>query len=121
MRTWARQFNSDSGLLEWQQVDTDVNGYNDEVYVVTLEQCLKLGLGESPMYANYGIPAQQSVLTQIFPDFYSNRTVQQFRPYFANLAIQSINAEDDAGIAYPAYLITVTTNQNSVVPMVIPQ
>jgi hypothetical protein len=45
------------------EVTTDANGYNDAVYLTTLSQVLKLNLGESPFYANYGIPQYQSVLT----------------------------------------------------------
>ncbi|WP_260426971.1 hypothetical protein [Burkholderia cenocepacia] len=66
---------------------TDANGYDDNVYLTTLCQVLKLNLGESPFYANYGIPAQQTVVTQVFPDFYAMATQQQFAPHFASLAI----------------------------------
>ncbi|MEI1392231.1 hypothetical protein V8G43_27520, partial [Klebsiella pneumoniae] len=34
-----------------------------------------------------GIPAQQTVVTQVFPDYYAMVTQQQFAPYFASLAI----------------------------------
>jgi len=69
-------------------VETDANGYNDAVYLTTTCQCLKLNLGESPYYGNYGIPAQQSVMTQVAPDYYAGQTQTQFAPYFASLTIQ---------------------------------
>ncbi|MBR8147079.1 hypothetical protein [Burkholderia vietnamiensis] len=86
MRTWGRIHNQD-GSYRWVAVTTDANGYNDNVYLTTLCQVLKLNLGESPFYANYGIPAQQTVVTQVFPDYYAMVTQQQFAPYFASLAI----------------------------------
>ncbi|HGF4015942.1 hypothetical protein [Burkholderia cenocepacia] len=86
MRTWGRIDNAD-GSYRWVAVTTDANGYNDNVYLTTLCQVLKLNLGESPFYANYGIPAQQTVVTQVFPDYYAMVTQQQFAPYFASLAI----------------------------------
>ncbi len=82
MRTWGR---TPDGT--WHEVTTDAKGYNDLVWFVTLCQTLLLNLGESPFFANYGIPAQQSVMQQIYPDFYVAMTQQQFAPYFANLSV----------------------------------
>ncbi len=91
MRSYGRigQINGAGGT--WVEVDTDANGLNDQVYLTTLVQCLKLNLGESPLYANYGIPAPQSVVTQVMPDFYAAQTQTQFAPYFASLVIQRQN------------------------------
>lgn len=108
MRTYGRisNPNTPNGLpLVWQQVNTDANGFNDQIYITTLCQVLLLYLGESPFYANYGIPAVQSVLTQIFPDMYVALTQQQFSQYFANLVIAKV-----PGIS-PMYNIAVTTQQ----------
>ena len=87
MRTWGRtgQINGIGGT--WTLVETDANGHNDQVYLTTLCQVLKLNLAESPFYSNYGIPAQQTVVTQVFPDFYAAQTQTQFAPYFAALSI----------------------------------
>ena len=82
MRTWGR---TPDGT--WHEITTDTKGYNDRVWFVTLCQALLLNLGESPFFANYGIPAQQSVMQQIYPDFYVAMTQQQFAPYFANLSV----------------------------------
>lgn len=103
MRTWGRDENG-----QWQMVSTDANGNNDYVWITTLIQCLLLNLGESPFYANYGIPAQQSVLTQIFPDFYVAQTQQQFSQYFASLSIKKVNSRQ------PTYNIRIVRNNGSI-------
>lgn len=87
IRTWGRINQVDGIGGQWVEVTTDANGFDDNVYITTLAQTLKLNLGESPFFANYGIPAQQSVITQVFPDFYAAQTQQQFAPYFASLSI----------------------------------
>lgn len=102
MRTWGRIDG------EWVEVMTDANGNNDAVYLTTLIQVLKLAPGESPFYANYGIPAQSSVIQQLFPDFYTNLTAQQFSPYFASLAItreKQVKLTDP-----PTYKVQIVTN-----------
>ena len=81
MRTYGRL----NGV--WTEVDSDPNGNSEYVLITTLIQCLKLNLGESPFYANYGLPAQQAVQTQIPPDFYIARTQGQFSQYFASLIV----------------------------------
>ena len=57
------------------------------VWLATLAQTLRLNQGESPFYANYGIPAENSVHTQIPPNLAVNRTQTQFAPYFASLTV----------------------------------
>ena len=59
------------------------------IWLATLAQTLRLNLGESPFYANYGIPAQNSVHTQIPPDIAVNTAQVQYAPYFASLTITS--------------------------------
>jgi hypothetical protein len=89
MRTYGRTYD-EFGVPHWQVVETDVNGNSQYVYVTTLVQCLKLILGESPFYANYGLPAIQSVLTRIFPDYYVYQTQSQFAQFFASLIINKV-------------------------------
>jgi len=91
----------------WQEVDTDAAGHDDLVWVTTLAQCLKLTPGESPFFADYGIPAQQSVVTQIYPDFYVAMMQSKFAQYFASLAIARVASPD--GIT-PSYNVNVVTN-----------
>lgn len=90
MRVWGRVYNL-YGVPHWVEVDTDADGSNDYVYVTALIQCLKLALGESPFYANYGIPGRQSVLTQIAPDYQVAVTQQQYAGFFASLIITRIH------------------------------
>ena len=57
------------------------------IWLATLAQTLRLNTNESPFYANYGIPAEKSVQTQVAPDIALNVTQQQFAPYFKSLTI----------------------------------
>jgi hypothetical protein len=93
----------------WEEVDTDANGYNDEVYLTTLCQVLLLNLNESPFYATYGIPANQSVLQQTFPDYYVALTQQTFAPYFASITIARVK-----GTLTPTYSVNVVTHQGAI-------
>jgi hypothetical protein len=102
MRTWGRILQN--GELVWQAVTTDQYGNNDLVYVTTLCQCLLLNLGESPFFANYGIPAQQSVMQQIYPDYYVTLTQQAFAPYFTSLVISRTSTSP------PTYAVNVLTH-----------
>jgi hypothetical protein len=110
MRTYGRvgQVNGTGGT--WVVVTTDPNGYNDQVYITTLIQVLKLNLNESPFYGNYGIPAQQSVVTQVFPDYYAAQTQSFFAPYFASLSITRV-----PGSFPPIYNVSVLCHSGAIV------
>lgn len=100
----------------WVEISTDSNGSNDLVYLTTLCQCLLLGLGEDPQYANLGIPAVQSAQTGIAPDTYVSRIQQYFSPYFASLTIlRATNANGD-----PVYNVSVMTHQGVVINAAVP-
>lgn len=107
MRTWGRS-PTNSGP-NWVEVTTDAAGFNDAVYLTTLCQVLLLNLGESPFYGNYGIPAQQSVLTQIYPDYYVAMTQRQFAQYFASLSISKGAIRPNS--VELIYNVAVTTQQ----------
>ena len=107
MRTYGRILDS-SGNLIWTQVDSDDSGNFEYGYVTTLIQCLKLSLGESPFYANYGIPSQRAVIQQVFPDFYVMTTQQQFSALFASLQISKVE-----GTLNPTYNVNVITIQGT--------
>lgn len=94
----------------WVEVDTDANGFDDAVWLATLTQVLKLSPGESPFFADYGIPAQQSVITQVFPDYYVTQTQAQFAPRFASLIVTKLPGRE------PAYRINVIANQGAIIP-----
>lgn len=101
MRTWGRVTDA-NGKKQWAAVETDENGDSSYVWLTTLIQTLKLGLGESPFYAQYGIPSQQSIVQQIHPDYYVNMTQQQFAGYFSSLAITKVDGAEN-----PTYNIDV--------------
>lgn len=102
MRVYGRE----NGV--WVTIQTDANGYNDYVYVTALIQCLKLNLNESPFWANWGIPAQQTIVTQIFPDFYVALIQQRYAQYFASLIITKVATDTT-----PTYNVKITTNQGA--------
>jgi hypothetical protein len=113
MRTWGKVYNED-GSYTWVKVTTDANGYNDNVYLTALAQCLKLNLNESPFYANYGIPAYQTVVTQVYPDFYVAQTQTQFAPYFASLAITRVQGSNP-----PVYNVQAVSHSGAILNKVI--
>ena len=108
MRVYGRITNPD-GSKTWQVVETDpVTGSNSWCYVTALAQVLLLNLGESPFYANYGLPAQQSVIQQISPDFYVSWIQQQYAQFFASLIVSKDQAQ-----ATPTYNISATLFEGS--------
>lgn len=113
MRTYGRVTNPD-GSKTWVTVETDSTGSNDYIWITTLCQTLLLNLGESPFYANYGIPAKPSVVQQVAPDYYVARTQQQFAQHFASLVVARTPAPE------PTYKVNVTTNQGTRVAVSIP-
>lgn len=112
MRTWGRV----NGI--WTEVTTDANGFNDQVYLTTLIQTLKLNLGESPFYADRGIPAQQSVIQQIQPDYYVLRTQALFAQYFAALLVAKVPQQPNQ--PNPTYSVNVTTQNGATLTGPIP-
>jgi hypothetical protein len=114
MRTYGRLVNPD-GTKRWVEVTTDAAGFDDGIWLTTLCQVILLNLNESPFFANFGIPAEQSVIQQVQPDFYIARIQQQFAQYFASLIIAKV-----PGAPNPTYRIAVTTNQGSKVIVDVP-
>jgi len=108
MRVWGRTYNVD-GTYQWVAVTTDAKGYSDNCYLTALCQAIKLNLGESPFWANTGIPQQQTIITQVFPDFYLAQIQQQYAQYFASLAI--VRAP---GSFPPQYNITAVCHSGAV-------
>jgi hypothetical protein len=87
-RNWGRTAPDEFGNQTWVEIVPDPQtGLLDLIYFAALAQTLRLNLNESPFYSNFGLPAQQSVLTQIPPDFYVQRTQAAYAPYFASLII----------------------------------
>lgn len=114
MRSYGRVFNPLDDSYQWVEVGTDIGETDDAVWVTTLCQCLRLSLNESPFYANYGIPAQQSLIQQIFPDFYVSQTQSQFAQYFTSLTVAKLN------VPTPTYNINAITLQGAKVAIKVP-
>jgi hypothetical protein len=109
MRTYGRNY----GV--WQVVETDADGFDDAVWLTTMCQVFLLNLNESPFYANYGLPAQQSVIQQVQPDYYVARIQQQFAQHFASLVVAKVpNATS------PTYRVSVITQQGSKIILDVP-
>lgn len=104
MRTYGRIYD-ELGQPTWVEVQTSPEGFEDYVWITTLIQCLLLNINESPFFANYGIPAHQSVQQQIAPDYYVAAVQRQFAGFFASLVINKIKAFP------PTYSVKVITNQ----------
>jgi hypothetical protein len=109
MRTYGRITlgNGADGLpiKRWVKVETDAAGFNDMVYLTTLAQVLLLNINESPFFADWGIPALDSFMQQVHPNFYVGLTQQRFSKFFASLIISHRNSDT------PIYDINVTTHQ----------
>jgi hypothetical protein len=89
MRVYGRLYAED-GSYTWVVRQTNSINGNADVFLTALVQCLNLNLNESPFYANAGIPAQPSIVQQLFPDFYVSLTQQRYSPYFANLIVSKL-------------------------------
>jgi len=114
MRTYGRLPPDDTGYQRWVEIETQENGSNDYIYVTTLCQCLLLVLGESPFYANHGIPSEQAVIQQIFPDYYVFQTQRQFSGFFASLIITKLPEPT------PTYRVNIVTNYGTSIQREIP-
>ena len=114
MRVWGRVTN-ESGVKTWVEVSTDANGNNDAVYITALAQVIKLNLGESPFYANFGIPQQVTIVTQVFPDYYTNQIQNEYSPFFAALSISRT-----PGSFPPSYQVNAVTHSGAVIATEIP-
>ena len=100
-----RTYGVDPNTQQWVEVTN-----TSYVWLATLAQTLRLNQGESPFYANYGIPAQNSVATQIPPDLAVNRTQTQFAPYFASLTVLKQQNAD-----HPTYNINAVFQNGTII------
>lgn len=114
MRVWGRVYAADDSYV-WQAVETDANGNNDSPSATWFLQCCALSPGESPFFGDWGIPGQQAVIQQIFPDYYISLMQQRFAPYFASLLIAK-----NPGTT-PSYNITIITHQGVKITGTLPQ
>lgn len=99
---------------DWVEVTTDANGFDDAVWLTTLAQVLQLNLNESPMFGNFGIPAQQSIVTQVLPDYYVTQTQQTFAPYFLALIVTRQSQTE------PSYAVNAAANAGAILQSPVP-
>lgn len=119
MRVYGREYDQ-NGNYTWVEVTTDSNGFNDAVYLTAFTQVLQLQTGESPFYADFGIPAHQSIIQQIFPDYNVYLMQQRYAQYFAALTILNGNASNQYGSPTPVYNITAVTQTGATISAVVP-
>lgn len=100
MRTWGRAADG-----SWHEI-TDTA----RVWLATLVQTLRLEQNESPLYGNFGLPARQSVNTQIAPDAAVARTQSQYAPHFASLVVSA-----DTTAQQPTYSVLATAPDGSTI------
>ncbi len=105
MRTYGRDKNGN-----WYQVNLDVNGFDDDIQLTTLAQCLTSLTDESPFYPLHGIPQIESVISRTHPDYFVNRLREFFAPMFTNI---SIIKQVDTQTNEPIYNINVIKNDGS--------
>ena len=115
MRTYGRIGQIDGVGGTWVEIDTSATGGNDYVWLTTLIQNLKLVLGESPIWGDYGIPAPQAIAQQIPPDYFVALTQQRFSSHFASLLISRVS-----GAANPTYNVNVLTNAGTKMEVNVP-
>ena len=104
MRVWGRVYTSPTQWT-WEAAETDANGNDDLPSATWFVQCCKLSVGESPFFGDWGLPAQQAVIQQVFPDYYVSLMQQRFAPYFASLLVAKSSS------ATPTYSVTIVTHQ----------
>jgi len=83
---WGRVYDA-NGNPTWVQVSTDSAGFSDYLYITALIQCCKLNLAESPFWTQFGLPAHQSVVQQLPPDYNIQFIAQYFMSFFASLIV----------------------------------
>lgn len=121
LRTWGRVRDVLTGEKTWVEVTTDEQGFDDMVMLTTLAQVCKLNLGESPFYADWGIPAEPSVITQIYPDYYVQLTQQRFAPFFPSLLMHKMpDAVDERGAPAPYYSFEAVTHYGAFLAYQVP-
>lgn len=113
--TWIYGGVSDTQSYTWVEVDTDADGYNDGVMLTAFCQVLQLQPGESPFYAEYGVPSIAAVQSQTFPDSNVYLMQQRYAPNFVSLIVIPSNTTDVHGTVSPVYNVTAITHIGSII------
>ncbi|UMM63143.1 hypothetical protein [Aristophania vespae] len=98
MRVWTRQFQSD-GTRKWVAVT------GNQAIIAWLQNNLLLQLGESPFYADKGLPVTQSLISRIWPDYYLNQLQEFFRDYVSTIQITRDTSVVNDGLSYKILVI----------------
>jgi len=104
MRTYGRLPPDENGYRQWVEVNSANLATDDNVWLTTLAQNLKLITGESPFFANFGLPSEQAIIMQIVPQYHVNLIQQRFAQYFASLIITRV-----PGPGNPVWRVNVLT------------
>ena len=100
---------------QWHEMSAATGYTEDDIYLTELVHAFKLVLGESPFFADVGIPQQETIISQIHPDFYVDRIRQFFTPFFSHLVVTKlpldINNPDPALRTQPRYNVNAMTKQ----------
>lgn len=113
MRVFGRVYD-ELGNPTWVEVSTDQNGLNDYVYATALIQELKLNWNESPFYGNRGIPARESVINQVAPDYPSIIMQQRYAPYFLSILIRRVPpGTPNVGQSFSRQPFAIARNDNA--------
>jgi hypothetical protein len=104
MRTYGRD-----SAGNWQEVTTDSNGWDDDVYLTTLAQVLQSDINESWVFPEMGIPARQSVVGRTHPDYFVDSVRAYFAQFFPSISITRTTDSDNN----PAYYVDVLKNDGS--------
>lgn len=111
MRTYGRDENG-----QWYEVTIDANGFDDDIQLTTLAQCLASLTNESPFYPLHGIPAIDSVVNKTHPDYFVERIRGFFAPLFTSLTIIK---QVDSVTNRPTYNVNVIKNSGAAASLTI--
>jgi len=119
MRVWARKYTSSTNYT-WVAVETDLNGFNDGVYLSAFCQVLQLQPQESPFYSEYGVPSIQAVQSQLIPDSSVYFMQSKYSQYFISLQVTPGHQYDANGALTPIYNVNAITNSGAFISAVVP-
>jgi len=81
------------------------------IWVTIVKHELQLRVGESPFYADAGIPAEDSIITQQEPDYHVNNVKRRYEAKFNAFDITKVSGQP------LVYNIALTTKNNDTVTL----
>ena len=107
-RVWGRVHSKPGATTDtrtWQAFETDDTGSDDLPNFIWLQNALLLRIDESPFYSDWGIPVQQTLISQVFPDYYTSIMQRRFSQYFASCII---SRQSTTTPSYGVSIVTLT-------------